>query len=76
MSKVANEGGRAHGLLNVTASDFFNIKIGVPTFEEQKKIAEILDKAAEELHHFQQKLEKLQLEKKGLIFRAQLHLTC
>jgi type I restriction enzyme S subunit len=67
LSKVANEGGRAHGLLNVTASDFFNIKIGVPTFEEQKAIANILDKATEELNQYQQKLQALQLQKKGLM---------
>lgn len=67
LSKVANEGGRAHGLLNVTSSDFFNIKIGVPSFEEQKAIAIILDKATQELNQYQQKLETLQLEKKGLM---------
>ena len=67
LSKVANEGGRAHGLLNVTSSDFFNIKIGVPTFEEQKAIATILDKATEELNQYQQKLQTLQLQKKGLM---------
>ena len=67
LSKVANEGGRAHGLLNVTSSDFFNIKIGVPTFEEQKAIANILDKASEELNQYQQKLQTLQLQKKGLM---------
>lgn len=67
LSKVANEGGRAHGLLNVTSSDFFNIKIGVPTFEEQKAIANILDKATQELKQYEQKLETLQLQKKGLM---------
>jgi type I restriction enzyme S subunit len=67
LSKVANEGGRAHGLLNVTSSDFFNIKIGVPTFEEQKAIANILNKATQELKQYEQKLETLQLQKKGLM---------
>lgn len=67
LSKVANEGGRAHGLLNVTSFDFFNIKIGVPTFEEQKAIAAILDKATQELKQYEQKLETLQLQKKGLM---------
>lgn len=67
LSKVANEGGRAHGLLNVTAFDFFNIKIGIPILEEQKAIASILDKATEEQNQYQQKLENLQLQKKGLM---------
>lgn len=67
LSKVANEGGRAHGLLNVTAPDFFNIKIGVPTFEEQRNIANILNAAKLELTKYEEKLENLQLQKKGLM---------
>lgn len=67
LSKVANEGGRAHGLLNVTSSDFFNIKIGVPTFQEQNKIASILNVATNELNKYEQKLETLQVQKKGLM---------
>ena len=67
LSKVANEGGRAHGLLNVTAPDFFNIKIRVPNFEEQTAIAEILNTAKLELTQYEEKLENLQLKKKGLM---------
>lgn len=37
--KVANEGGRAHGLLNVAPTDFFNIKFAVPSVLEQEAIA-------------------------------------
>jgi type I restriction enzyme S subunit len=29
LAKIAHEGGRAHGLLNVTPSDFFNLKITI-----------------------------------------------
>jgi type I restriction enzyme S subunit len=67
LSKVANEGGRAHGLLNVTATDFFNIKIAVPSFEEQTRIATILNTATNELKQYEQKLQNLQLQKKGLM---------
>ncbi|WP_417430360.1 restriction endonuclease subunit S [Halpernia sp.] len=46
---------------------FKTIKINFPDLKEQYAIVNILEKATEELHHFQQKLEKLQLEKKGLM---------
>ena len=40
--KIAQEGARNHGLLNVSAEDFFKIKIAAPPLAEQKRIAEIL----------------------------------
>ncbi len=67
LSKVANEGGRAHGLLNVTPTDFFNIKVAVPSFDEQVKISKVLNIATSELNQYQQKLAQLQLQKKGLM---------
>ncbi|WP_249414921.1 MULTISPECIES: restriction endonuclease subunit S [unclassified Citrobacter] len=42
LSQIAHEGGRAHGLLNVKPSDFFSLKVPVPSFEEQQKIAAVL----------------------------------
>ena len=33
--KIANEGGRAHGLLNVTPTDFFSLMMLLPTLPEQ-----------------------------------------
>lgn len=44
LSKIAQEGARNHGLLNVSIEDFFNIKISVPTIDEQIKITRILNK--------------------------------
>lgn len=67
LSKVAQEGGRAHGLLNVTSGDFFGIKVKVPSLEEQNAIAEILNTANQEVKQYQQKLEALKLQKKGLM---------
>jgi hypothetical protein len=34
LTKIAHEGGRAHGLLNVTLSDFFSLKL---TYSKPKK---------------------------------------
>ena len=67
LMSVAHEGGRAHGLLNVTASDFFSIEIKVPKFEEQKAIAQILNISDAEIKLLKNKLDKLKEQKKGLM---------
>ena len=65
--KIAQEGGRAHGLLNVSLSDFFNIKIKLPPIEEQTAIAEILATADRELQQQKENLAPLQTKKKGFM---------
>lgn len=65
--KVANEGGRAHGLLNVTPDDFFNMHMNVPSIEEQTAIASVLVNADKEIELANKKLALLQEEKKGLM---------
>ena len=65
--KVANEGGRAHGLLNVTPDDFFNMHMNVPSFEEQTAIASVLVNADKEIEIQKQKLTAMQAQKKGLM---------
>lgn len=49
LMKIANEGGRAHGLLNVTPNDFFNINLNLPPIDEQKAISSILFNAHNEI---------------------------
>ena len=41
--KIAQEGARNHGLLNVSTEDFFKMQIANPPLEEQRRIAEILE---------------------------------
>ncbi len=67
LTKIAHEGGRAHGLLNVTPSDFFDLKITIPGFEEQTAIAQVLQAAASEVQVLRSKLDKLKEQKKGLM---------
>ncbi|WP_323947880.1 restriction endonuclease subunit S [Aeromonas caviae] len=67
LSQIAHEGGRAHGLLNVKPSDFFSLKVPVPSFEEQQKIAAVLSTADQEITALQQKLAALKQEKKALM---------
>ena len=65
--KVANEGGRAHGLLNVTPADFFNMHMRFPSIEEQTAIASVLVNADKEIEIQKQKMAAMQEQKKGLM---------
>jgi type I restriction enzyme S subunit len=67
LTKIAHEGGRAHGLLNVTPSDFFSLKVTVPSYEEQTAIAQVLQAADKEIRLLKAKAEKLREQKKGLM---------
>ena len=67
LMRIAQEGGRAHGLLNIGLSDFFNLKLTIPKSEEQQAIAKVLEKADQELQIFEKKLTALQEQKKGLM---------
>lgn len=66
LTKIAHEGGRAHGLLNVTPSDFFDLKISIPSIEEQTELAQILHTAEKEVCILQNKLYQLKAQKKWL----------
>lgn len=67
LTKIAHEGGRAHGLLNVTPSDFFALKITIPILEEQAAIAQVLQAADKEIQLLKAKTEKLREQKKGMM---------
>ena len=67
LSKIANEGGRAHGLLNVKPSDFFGLQVFVPEGIEQNAIAAVLTTADQEIQRLQAKLSCLKQEKKALM---------
>jgi type I restriction enzyme S subunit len=51
----------------MSKTDFLKLEIKLPNVQEQKAIATILDKASEELKQYQQKLQSLQIQKKGLM---------
>ena len=67
LMKVAKEGGRAHGLLNIGLEDFMNLELTIPSYKEQTAISQVLETANQELKSYQAKLETLQLQKKGLM---------
>lgn len=67
LSQIAHEGGRAHGLLNVKPTDFFSLKVPLPSLDEQQKIAAVLFTADQEISALQHKLDALKQEKKALM---------
>lgn len=67
LMRIAQEGGRAHGLLNISLSDFFGLTLKLPLLKEQTAIANILNTADKEIQLLKEKLEELKLQKKGLM---------
>lgn len=75
LSKIAQEGARNHGLLNVSIEDFFNIKISVPTIDEQIKITKIVNKIdviIDRMVEKKQKEEMLKLNIMDQIFKQRI----
>lgn len=64
---IAQEGARNHGLLNVPTSDFFTLKVLVPTLPEQQKIASCLSSLDELIAAEAQKADALKTHKRGLM---------
>jgi type I restriction enzyme S subunit len=68
LNKIAQEGGRAHGLLNVSVKEFFSdIKILKPLPEEQLKIADCLTSIDDLITVHTKKFDTLKAYKKGLM---------
>jgi len=67
LSRITNLGSRAHGLLNVTATDFIKLRVPLPTKTEQQKIAAVLTIADREINLLEQQLAALREQKKGLM---------
>lgn len=69
IEKVAQEGARNHGLLNVGVDDFFSIDIYLPTLPEQTRIAQFLSALDEKIIQVQGQIEKTEAWKKGVVQR-------
>ncbi len=67
LRSIAKEGARAHGLLNVTADEFFDLDVFIPPLVLQKKIAAILGSAESELRLLRQQRAALDQQKRGLM---------
>lgn len=68
LHKIAQEGARNHGLLNLSVIEFFrDIKIPRPSFAEQKRIGQFLSRLSEKVEVASNHLTKAQEFKKGLL---------
>jgi type I restriction enzyme S subunit len=67
LALVTNEGGRAHGLLNITKADFFNREIKRPLLLEQTAIATILSDMDAEIAALGAKHAKARQLKQGMM---------
>jgi type I restriction enzyme S subunit len=66
ISVVAKEGARNHGLLNITADDFFSISVPLPTKEEQIEMARILQDVDKHISNINKQINNLTMLKKAL----------
>ena len=66
--QISAEGARNHGLLNITATDFFNTKVNIPSnCNEQIKVAKFFNCLARIITLQQRKLDLLKQLKTGLL---------
>ncbi len=69
LRRIINSGVRGDGLLNLSADDFFRIKVPLPPLEEQQELAAVLDAAATELQLLNDQLSALREQKQALLQR-------
>lgn len=68
LSKIAQEGARNHGLLNISVDEFFkDVKLLTPSHDEQLKIANFLSVIDQKIYLANSELEKANEWKKGLL---------
>jgi type I restriction enzyme, S subunit len=67
LGRIARLGARAHGLLNVNKSDFFNLLVPVPSRAEQLRISSVLNSLDRELELLSRLQEGYDCQKRGLM---------
>jgi type I restriction enzyme S subunit len=67
LTRITQEGARAHGLLNISVSDFYDLSFALPTKLEQIAIGKILSIAEQELDSLKEKKRLIVSQKKGLM---------
>lgn len=75
LRKLITSTARMDGLLNISDNDFYSMLINIPTKKEQQKIGEFFSKLDRQIELEEQKLAKLEEQKKGYmqkIFSQQL----
>lgn len=67
LGRITRVGSRAHGLLNVNKSDFFSLRVPVPSHEEQRRIASVLNTLDREIDRLITLKSAYQEKKRGLM---------
>ena len=67
LSRICEEGARAHGLLSVAASEFFSVKLDLPPLTEQRRIAALLKVCDDKIDLLKKQAEALREQKRGLM---------
>lgn len=67
IEKVAQEGARNHGLLNIGVNDFLDIDLIIPSLQEQQKTAIFLSSIDAKIETTNQQINQMQSFKKGLL---------
>ena len=67
LEKIAQEGARNHGLLNISLQEFFEVSFVKPCLEEQIKIANFLSAIDQKIEVAAQQIEQAKIWKKGLL---------
>ncbi|MFV5661245.1 restriction endonuclease subunit S [Acinetobacter pittii] len=67
LEKIAQEGARNHGLLNISLQEFFEVALLKPCLEEQTKIANFLSSIDQKIEVVAQQIEQAKQWKKGLL---------
>jgi type I restriction enzyme S subunit len=62
---LSKDGGKL--ILNVTASEFMDMSIPLPSLEEQRRIASVLNTCDEELRLLRAQVDALKRQKQGLM---------
>lgn len=65
LRKLITSTARMDGLLNISDNDFYSMLINIPTKKEQQKIGEFFSKLDQQIELEEQKLAKLEEQKKG-----------
>lgn len=65
--RIAQEGARNHGLLNIPTDEFFNLELRVPPIAVQRRIVAVLSTADREIDLMEKELKALELKKKALM---------
>ena len=67
LEKIAQEGARNHGLLNISLQEFFEVNLKMPSLDEQAKIANFLSAIDQKIDVISQQIKQAKQWKKGLL---------